>query len=66
MKVNKEFAYRKFHSTTNCLHSTIDDWLQSLEDKQSTGVAFLDIAKCFDTINHELLLKKPAKYGKSN
>ena len=58
-----QFAYRKFHSTTNCLHATIDDWLQSIDDKQCTGVAFLDISKCFDTINHELLLKKLNKYG---
>jgi hypothetical protein len=61
-----QYAYRKFHSTTNCLHTTIDEWLQNIDDKLLTGVCFLDIAKCFDTINHDLLLQKLAKYGINN
>ena len=58
-----QYAYRKFHSTTNCLHTTIDEWLENMNDKLLTGVCFLDIAKCFDTINHDLLLQKLSKYG---
>lgn len=61
-----QYAYRKFHSTTNCLHVTVDEWLQNMDDKLLTGVCFLDIAKCFDTINHEILLKKLGKYGIRN
>jgi hypothetical protein len=58
-----QYAYRKYHSTTNCLHTTIDEWLQNMDDKLLTGVCFLDIAKCFDTIDHDLLLQKLRKYG---
>lgn len=56
-------AYRKFHSTSTCLHTSIDEWLQNIEDKLYTGVCFLDISKCFDTINHLILLDKLSKYG---
>jgi hypothetical protein len=61
-----QYAYKKFHSTTHCLYTTIDEWLQNIEDGLKTGVTFLDISKCFDTINHELLLKKLYKYGVKN
>ena len=59
-------AYRKFHSTTTCLHNTIDEWLQNMDDKLYTGVCFLDISKCFDTIDHVILVKKLQKYGVRN
>lgn len=56
-------AYRQFHSTVTCLHTSIDEWLQNIEDKLCTGVCFLDISKCFDTINHTILIEKLSKYG---
>jgi hypothetical protein len=59
-------AYKKFHSTSTCLHTTIDEWLQNMDDKLFTGICYLDIAKCFDTISHDLLLQKLTKYGVHN
>jgi hypothetical protein len=41
-------------------------WLQNIDDRLYTGVCFLDISKCFDTIDHNLLLKKMKKYGVKN
>ena len=61
-----QYAYKKFHSTSNCLHTTIDEWLQNIDDNLKTGVTFLDISKCFDTINHKLLIAKLEKYGIRN
>ena len=59
-------AYRKCHSTITCLHTTIDELLQNGEDGLVTGVVFLDISKCFDTIDHNILSQKMYKYGIRN
>ena len=50
-------AYLKRHSTQTSLHTVIDDWLDQINDNSLTGACILDISKCFDSINHEILLK---------
>ena len=56
-------AYLKRHSTQTSLHRVIDDWLEQIHDNSLTGACLLDISKCFDSINHEILLKKLEMYG---
>ena len=56
-------AYLKMHSTQTCLHRVIDDWLEHINDGEITGACLLDISKCFDSINHIILLKKLEMYG---
>ena len=56
-------AYLKRHSTQTSLHRVIDDWLDQINDNSLTGVCLLDISKCFDSTNHEILLKKLEMYG---
>lgn len=56
-------AYRPYHNTQTCLHRVIDDWLDNNGDKLFTGVCLLDIKKCFDSIDHSVLLKKLSYYG---
>ena len=56
-------AYLKNHSTQTSLHRVVDDWLESMNEGELIGVCFLDIKKCFDTINHKYLLQKLKKYG---
>ena len=56
-------AYLKMHSTQTCLHRVIDDWLEHINDDEITGACLLDISKCFDSINHTILLKKLEMYG---
>jgi hypothetical protein len=58
-----QFAYLKKHSTTTSLHRLIDDILENVNEKEKTGLCFLDIRKCFDTIDHNILIYKLNKYG---
>ena len=58
-------AFMKHHSTQTSLHHVIDSFLDNINHDKLTGVCLFDLAKCFDTIDHELLLHvyKLGKYG---
>ena len=56
-------AYLKNHSTTTCLHKVIGEWQELIDDGEIIGACFLDISKCFDSIDHKLLECKLQKYG---
>ena len=51
-------GYRLQHNKQTALHRVIDDWLCNISDGNLTAVCSFDIIKCFDTINHSILLKK--------
>jgi exonuclease III len=59
-------AYLENHSTQTSLHRVVDDWLEAMNEGQLVGACFLDISKCFDTIDHKFLLKKLDYYGIRN
>ena len=56
-------AYLRNHSTTTSLHRLLDDILGNVNNKEMTAICFLDIKKCFDTIDHSILLTKLYHYG---
>jgi hypothetical protein len=56
-------AYLKGHSTQTSLHKVIDDILESIDEGDITAACFIDISKCFDSIDHEFLLTKLTKHG---
>jgi len=56
-------AYRKFHNTQTALHRVTDDWIDNICSNVYTGVCSLDIKKCFDTIDHDILSRKLEFYG---
>ena len=56
-------AFIKNHSTTTAIHKFISDVLDGINENEITAVCFIDLQKCFDTINHDLLLAILKMYG---
>ena len=50
-------------STSLALMELTEEITTALDDKKVTVGVFIDLKKAFDTINHNLLLKKLAHYG---
>ena len=47
-------------------HKLVDDLLDNMNEKLINGACFFYRKKCFDTIDHTLLLSKLEKYGIRN
>ena len=61
--IEQQYGFQKGKSTEHAilnLHSLI---VNSLENKKTSCAIFLDLAKAFDTVNHEILLLKMYHYG---
>ena len=56
-------AYRPGHNTTTALLQMYDTWREGLEKGKMCGVCLLDMSAAFDTVTHELLIKKLALLG---
>jgi len=56
-------AYRPYHSTQTSIIRVVDDCIDNICDKLLTGLCFLDIKKCFDCINHDIMKEKLSYYG---
>jgi hypothetical protein len=56
-------AYLKGHSTITSLQKVTSDWYKAIDDKQLVCVAYFDIAKCFNSIDHTILRYKLQGYG---
>ena len=60
---SKQFGFRSKHSTTHALIDLTENIRKALDDKEFACGVFLDFQKAFDTVNHEILLKKLEHYG---
>ena len=61
-----QFAFLKNHSTVTSLHRLVDDWYEAFDAGDFVFACFFDIKKCFDSINHRILLEKLLNYGFKN
>ena len=59
-------GFRKHKSTISITAKFVDDILLGMNDKQYTVAAFIDLKKAFDTINHEILIRKLPHFGINN
>ena len=58
-----QFGFRANRSTEMALINFTDTILKHMDNKQVTGVVYLDLKKAFDTVNHQLLMKKLKSLG---
>lgn len=68
LEVNKillknQHGFRSNHSCTTQLISALHDFCYSLNNKRSVCIAVFDFSKAFDTVSHNLLLKKLRYFG---
>ncbi len=54
----KQFGFRKNHSTTDCLLSIQKTTINAIEKKKKVIIITLDLFKAFDSVDHNLLLLK--------
>lgn len=60
---NMQYGFRNGSSTTVAITELVDKILEETDSKKFVGALFLDLKKAFDTINHNILLRKLDCYG---
>ena len=58
-----QFGFRKNNSTTSALLQITEKIKESIDNKKYGCGSFIDLSKAFDTVNHEILLRKLEHYG---
>ena len=51
-------GFRKEYSTCSSLLRTTNDWLVNMDKGLINGIVFLDFKKAFDTVDHDMLIRK--------
>ena len=60
---DNQFGFRKKHSTNLAITRFFERILEHRDNNLLASSVFLDLAKAFDTVNHEILLSKLSRYG---
>ena len=60
---NTQFGFRPSLSTNNALMSITENIQSPLDQNKFCARVFVDLKKAFDTVDHEILLKKLSHYG---
>ena len=58
-----QFGFRKGRSTAQAITEITDTLKTAIDNNLLTCAIFLDFSKAFDTVNHQILLKKMQNYG---
>jgi hypothetical protein len=58
-----QHGFRNNYSCITNLLAAMDDWTNAMDHGHCVHVCYLDMAKAFDRVDHELLLSKLQKYG---
>ena len=61
--VGNQYGFQKKKSTEHAIFDIHSQVIDSFENQEIPCCIFLDFAKAFDTVNHEILLKKLLHYG---
>ena len=58
-----QFGFRKHHSTELAVADIYNKLLKNMDDSKHSCTIFLDLAKAFDSVDHQILIRKMERYG---
>ena len=60
---NRQYGARKGRSTTHALVDMMHHWHSAIDNRQSVRTVFIDYAKAFDHVGHNILIQKMTALG---
>ena len=56
-------GFRSLHSTLTALLEATENWSLNIDNGLINAVIFIDLKKAFDTIDHNIIIRKLSNYG---